>query len=184
MLTLCPMVAVELCLGINYEQRTQLHFIDGNLNTQRYRDEILRPIVLLFICRQHLIFQHYNAWSHVARICTQFLEAENVPVYPWPAYSDMSPIEHIWDSLDRRVRSHVPVPANIHQLRTSIEKEWDNITQATINSLINSMQRRCVVLHEANGGHTKYRLVFMIHASTFFLKVSVTNRCRSVFPVI
>uniref|UniRef100_A0A674EWB2 Ceramide transfer protein n=1 Tax=Salmo trutta TaxID=8032 RepID=A0A674EWB2_SALTR len=35
----------------------------------------------------------------VARICTQFLEAENVPV---PGYSpDMSPIEHVWDALDR-----------------------------------------------------------------------------------
>jgi hypothetical protein len=37
-----------------------------------------------------------------------------------------------------------------------IEEEWDNIPQATINNLINSMQRRCVVLHEANGGHTRY----------------------------
>jgi hypothetical protein len=32
--------------------------------------------------------------------------------------------------------------------------------QATINSLINSMWRRCVVLHETNGGHTRYGLVF------------------------
>ncbi|KAK6293211.1 hypothetical protein J4Q44_G00367120 [Coregonus suidteri] len=31
------------------------------------------------------------------------------------------------------------VPANIQQLRTAIEEEWDNIPQATINSLINSM---------------------------------------------
>ena len=32
--------------------------------------------------------------------------------------------------------------------------------KATINSLINSMQRRCVAPHEANGGHTRYWLVF------------------------
>ena len=38
---------------------------------------------------------------HVEKVSTQFLEAENVPVLPWPAYSpDMSPIEHIWDALD------------------------------------------------------------------------------------
>ena len=123
----------------------------------RYRDEIMRPIVVPFIRRHHLMFQHDNAWPHVARICTQFLEAENVPVLPWPAYSpDMSPIEQVWDALDLRVRQHVPVPANIQQLCTAIEEEWDNIPQATINSLINSMQRRCVVLHEANGGHTRY----------------------------
>ena len=53
------------------------------------------------------------------RICTQFLEAENVPILQWPAYSpDMSPIEHVWDALDRRVRQRVPVPANIQQIRT------------------------------------------------------------------
>ncbi len=141
------MVLAEVC----YRQRTQVHFIDGILNAQRYRDEILRPIVVPFIHDHHLILQHDNAWPHVARICTQFLEAENIPVLAWPAYSpDMSPIEHVWDALDRRIRRHVPVPANIQQLRTA------NISQATINNLINSIRRRCVALCEANGGHTRY----------------------------
>ncbi len=91
--------------GVCYGQRTQVHFIDGILNTQIYGDEILRPIVVPFIHGHHLMLQHDNAWSHVARICTQFLEAENIPVLAWPAYSpDMSPIEHVWDALDRRIR--------------------------------------------------------------------------------
>ncbi len=128
--------------GVCYGQRTQEHFIDGILNAQRYRDEILRPIVVPFIHDNHLMLQHDNARPHVARICTQFLEAENIPVLAWPAYSpDMSPIEHVWDALDRRIRP-VPVPANIQQLRTAIEEEWTYIPQATINNLINSMRRR------------------------------------------
>ena len=87
--------------GISYRQQTQLHFIDGNLNAQRNRDEIQRPIVVSFIRHHHLMFQNDNAWPHVAKICTQFLEAVNVPVLPWPAYSPyMSPIEHVWDALD------------------------------------------------------------------------------------
>ena len=91
--------------GISYGQQIQLHFIDGNLYAQRYRDEILRPIVVPFICRPHLMFEHDNARPHFTMICTQFLEAEHVPVLPWPAYSsDISPpIAHIWDALDRRV---------------------------------------------------------------------------------
>ncbi|ROL55109.1 Transposable element Tcb2 transposase [Anabarilius grahami] len=143
--------------GVCYEQRTQMHFIDGILNAQRYRDEILRPIVVPLIHDHHLMLQHDNARPHVARICTQFLEAENIPVLSWPAYSlDMSPIEHVWDALDRRIRPRVPVPANIRQLRTAIEEEWSNIPQATINNLINSMRRRRVTLCEANGGYTRY----------------------------
>jgi hypothetical protein len=50
----------------------------------------------------------------------------------------MSPIKHVWDAVDC-VQQRVPVPANIQQLYTAIEEEWDNIPQAAINSLINSM---------------------------------------------
>uniref|UniRef100_A0A8D3AXU9 Tc1-like transposase DDE domain-containing protein n=1 Tax=Scophthalmus maximus TaxID=52904 RepID=A0A8D3AXU9_SCOMX len=126
---------VMVWAGVCYGQRTQVHFIDGILNAQRYRDKILRPIVVPFIHDHHLMLQHDNARPHVARICTQFLEAENIPVLAWPAYSlDMSPIEHVWDALDRRIRQRVPGPANIQQLCTA-----------------NSMRRRGVVLCAANG---------------------------------
>ena len=49
----------------------------------------------------------------------------------------MSRVEHVWYALDQRLRQRVPVPAKIQQLCTAIEEEWDNIPQATINSLIN-----------------------------------------------
>jgi hypothetical protein len=52
------------------------------MNEQKYCDKILRPNVVPFIRRHHLMFQHDNARPHVATICTQFLEAENVPVLP------------------------------------------------------------------------------------------------------
>ncbi len=111
---------VMVWAGVCYGQRTQVHFIDGILNSQRYRDEILRPIVVPFIHDHHLMLQHDNARPHVARICTQFLEAENIPVLAWPAYSpDMSHIEHVWDALDRRIRQRVPVPAIAQPLKRS-----------------------------------------------------------------
>ena len=81
-------------------------------------------------CHSATIISCFSMTMHglVAWICTQFLEAENVPVLPWPAYSpDMSSIEHVWDALDWHVWQHVPVPANIQQLCTAIEDEWDNI---------------------------------------------------------
>ena len=46
--------------SISYGQRKQLHFIDSNLNAQRYRDELLRPIVRPIvrckICEIHRIY--------------------------------------------------------------------------------------------------------------------------------
>ncbi len=70
-----PMVAVGLWYGQVYvmdnEHRLVFHFIDGILNAQRYRDEILRPIVVLFIQDHHLMLQHgpmlqgsvHNSWK-------------------------------------------------------------------------------------------------------------------------
>ncbi len=78
---------VMVWAGVCYGQQTQVHFIHGILNAQRYRDDIVRPIVVPFIHDHHLMLQHDNARPHVARICTQFLEAENIPVIAWPAYS-------------------------------------------------------------------------------------------------
>uniref|UniRef100_A0A8C0Y6W6 Tc1-like transposase DDE domain-containing protein n=1 Tax=Cyprinus carpio carpio TaxID=630221 RepID=A0A8C0Y6W6_CYPCA len=129
---------------------------NGTLTAIRYRDEILGPTVRPYTSAvvPGFFLVHDNARPHVQKICTQFLEAKNIPVLEWPAYSpDMSPIEYVWDALDRHIQQCVPVPANIQQLRTAIEEEWTNIPQATINNLINSMRRRCVGLCEANGGH-------------------------------
>ena len=48
-------------------------------------------------------------------------------------------MQHVWDALGQRVQQPFPIPSNIQRLRPAIEEEWDNIPQATINSLINSM---------------------------------------------
>jgi hypothetical protein len=40
-------------------------------------------------------------------------------------------------------------PVNIQQLLTAIEEEWENIPQATVNSLINSIS-------EFDLSHTRY----------------------------
>ncbi|KAL0151743.1 hypothetical protein M9458_052969 [Cirrhinus mrigala] len=135
--------------GIFYGQRTRVHFIDGILNVQRYRAEILRPIVVPFIHDHHLIpmlqGSVHNSWKLNT---SQFLHGQHT--------HRTRHIEHVWNALDRRIRQRVPVPANIQQLRTATEEEWTNTPQATINNLINSMRRRCVALREANGGHTGY----------------------------
>lgn len=148
---------VMVWAGISHGHRTQLHFFDGNLNAARYRDEILRPIVVPYVRRHAVTFQQDNARPHVAAVCRDFLQAENVDVMIWPAYSpDLSPIEHLWDALDRRVRQRLPAPANIGELRLALTEEWQNIPQATIDRLIGSMRRRCVAVQQADGGHTRY----------------------------
>ncbi len=103
--------------GICYGQRTQVHFIDGILNAQRYHDEILRPIVVPFIHDHHLMLQHDNAWPHVARICTQFLETENIPVPGQHTHRTCPPLSMfgmLWISVYDSVQ-FLPISSNFAQ---------------------------------------------------------------------
>jgi transposase len=47
--------------------------------------------------------------------------------------SDLSPIEHLWDEMDRRVRGRRNAPATLGQLRAALLEEWDNIPMRRIN---------------------------------------------------
>ncbi|XDV34691.1 hypothetical protein PO909_004823 [Leuciscus waleckii] len=97
---------VMVWAGVCYGQRTQVHFIDGILNAKRYCDEILRPIVVPFIHDHHLMLHHDYARPHVARICTEFLEAENIPVLAVPV---------LWIGVYDRVFQVLPISSNFAQ---------------------------------------------------------------------
>uniref|UniRef100_A0A8C1DLE8 Tc1-like transposase DDE domain-containing protein n=1 Tax=Cyprinus carpio carpio TaxID=630221 RepID=A0A8C1DLE8_CYPCA len=107
------------------------------------------------------MLQHDNARPHVARICTQFLEAENILVLAWPAYSpDMSPIKHVWDALDRCIQQHLRAldvhPTNLHQLQDAILSIWANISKECFQHLVGSMPRRIKAVLKVKGGQSQY----------------------------
>ena len=80
--------------AINHRFKSQLIVCQGNLTARRYIDQILRPVIVPMFCqRQGLILQHDHARPHVARVTRDFLQASNINVLPWPAYSpDCNPI--------------------------------------------------------------------------------------------
>ncbi len=75
----------------------------------------------------------HNSWKLKT---SQFLHGQQSP--------GMSPIEHVWDALDRRIRQRVPVLANIPQLHTAIEEEWTNMPQSTTWSTLWEDVLHCV----------------------------------------
>ena len=66
----------------------------GNLNAQRYINEVLVPEVIPFLLQNgpSLNFQQDNARPVVARVVNDFFNQNNVDRLPWPALSpDLSP---------------------------------------------------------------------------------------------
>ena len=68
--------------GISHNGKTQLVTVNGTLNAQKNRDDILAPVVLPFMQAGNgvTILQQDNARPHIARATTQFLAANNVNV--------------------------------------------------------------------------------------------------------
>ena len=84
-----------------------------------------------------------------------YLTQKNVNVLPWPAVSpDLSPIEHVWDEMERRLRHMPNQPVMLAEMGLALIRIWNNIPQAFFNNI--SMCRRCQACMNANGGHTRY----------------------------
>ena len=143
--------------GIMGRKKTNLIVVQGNLNAQSYINQILQPEAVPFLQRHGAaILMHDNARPHVARICGQFLNRNNVNVLPWPALSpDVNPIEHIWDYLGRKVRAR----GNVHNLRdleNTLIQEWNNIPKVVIRRYVRSLRGRLAACINSRGGHTRY----------------------------
>ena len=128
--------------GIMGRRKTNLIVVQGNLNAQGYINLILQPEAVPFLQRHGpAILMHDNARPHVARICRQFLNRNNVNVLPWPAVSpDINPIEHTRDYPGRKVRAK----GNVHNLRdleNALIQEWNNIPDVVIRRYVRSIAR-------------------------------------------
>ncbi|GFV47582.1 transposable element Tcb2 transposase [Trichonephila clavipes] len=133
--------------GISIDGRTDLYIIrDGPLTARRYRDEILRPIVVPYAAAigDDFILMDDNSRLHRANLVENSLFEEGIVQIEWPACSpDVNPIEHVWDALGRRVTSRQPPPQTLQELERALLEEWDRIPQFVINSIIDSMPQRC-----------------------------------------
>ena len=151
--------SVMVWVGIMYNYRTALVQIRGNLNAAKYCGDVLTNHVIPYVnAHPNVTFQQDNATSHAARQRRLLLQANNVNVVlDWPTKSPyLNPIEHLWDELDRRIRSRPVQPNNERELWNALVHEWNNIPRVAIRILIDSMRRRCNAVITARGGHIKY----------------------------
>lgn len=150
--------SVMVWAGVSLQNKTNIVFIDGNLNAARYCNEIIQPEVLpLARNNRGLKLLQDGAPSHTARATIDYLRLNNVRLMEIPAKSpDVNIIENVWDELNRRVRRNGRMPVTMAELRAKITQEWANIPQRYITRYVTSMRRRCQAVIRAQGGHTRY----------------------------
>ncbi|GFW55049.1 transposable element Tcb2 transposase [Trichonephila clavipes] len=97
--------------------------IRGTMTAHRYVHDILQPHVLPLMQRlPGAIFQTDNAQPNTARVSQDCFRTVNL--LTWPArFLYLSPIEHIWDHLERRVG----YPMSLNELEAKLQQIWNEI---------------------------------------------------------
>ncbi|GFT98524.1 transposable element Tcb1 transposase [Trichonephila clavipes] len=145
--------------GIILGSRTDLHVQSVTMTGHIYRNVILEQHVRLFrgAMGAEFLFMDEYARPDRANIIDECLKSEDTTRMDWPAYSpDLSPIEHVWDMLGRRIAACQPPPTCLPELLRALLDEWCNIPQDQIDNLILGMTRRCKACIASSGRHTPY----------------------------
>ncbi|UYV62046.1 hypothetical protein LAZ67_1007609 [Cordylochernes scorpioides] len=160
--------------AIAYDSRSPLLRIQGTMTAQRYVDDVLRPVTLHYLQGvPNALYQQDNARPHTARISQQALQ--DVQMLPWPPYSpDLSPIEHVWDIIGRRLHA-LPQPRSEDELWQMVEREWRAIPQDAIRTLIDSPRRVTACIAVRGGIHLDRTLTFKTHLTKLKGKLSSRN---------
>ncbi len=181
------MVWAGLCNG----QRTRVHFIYGILNAQRYRDEIPEAHCCAIHHDHHLMLQHDNARPHVARICTQFLGSWKDPSSCMAHHTHrtchpLSMFGMLWIGVYDSVLEFLTISIATSHSHWRVDQHSSDRNQQPDQLYVKEM----CALHEANGGHTRYWLVFGPPPNTVklhilewpFIVTSLRHTCAIIMP--
>jgi len=135
--------------------------IDGHMNAEGYTeilDNYLLPTIKYYkLDVGQIIFQHDNDPKHTSHAASKWLQDNEIETLDWPPQSpDLSPIEHLWRYLKKKLDEYETEPSGILELWERIEKEWDKIPQDVCIKLIESMPGRIAAVLKARGGYTKF----------------------------
>ena len=99
------------------------------------------------------IFMDNNVPCYQSNSVRDYKASAGIRSLDWPAKSpDLNPIEHVWAIMKRRIRRQIRPGDDMNQLESLVRREWDQLDQQVIRSLVDSMPSwvRKVIEHEGD----------------------------------
>ncbi|GBM44005.1 hypothetical protein AVEN_218153-1 [Araneus ventricosus] len=76
---------------------------------------------------------------------------------PWPVRSpDLSPIEHVWDIIGRKIQRHPQPALTVPLLTDQVKQAWNSIPKTDIRHLYDTMHARLHDCIQNSGSYTGY----------------------------
>ena len=136
----------------------RLYKIPGIMDSKMYKQILIHQLIPstneLFKDKSW-VFQQDNDPKHTANNVKNDLKNKKLVVLSWPAQSpDLNPIENLWSILDHGIKTRAP--KNEEELFQILQNQWKNISGELLQSLVESMPRRCKAVIKSHGFATKY----------------------------
>lgn len=143
-----------VCGAFTWHGLGPLVLVNTSLTANRFvalLDDHLQPIMDFMM---QGVFQTDRASCHRAQSwfgkhCEQFRRM----VWP-PRLLDMNPIEHLWDEVERSIRTQDPAPTNSRELWAAIQTIWLSTSPEVFRPLVESMPHRGTALPSTRRGPT------------------------------
>ena len=135
-----------------------LYRVEGTLRKEQYVaivEDHFYPSAMELFPNTECIFQEDNDPKHTAHIVREWWADQGLHRMDWPSQSpDLNPIENLWSILDSKLKSRKP--NNKTELFQVLSDGWKALDPFLLNSLVESMPRRCQAVINAKGYATKY----------------------------
>ncbi|GBM77954.1 Transposable element Tcb1 transposase [Araneus ventricosus] len=134
-----------------------LRWIQGIMDKFQYEDSLentMHPYARNSLGRG-FIFQQDNDPKHRSKHIQNWLSRRHVTLLDWPSqYPDLNIIEGVWAELERRLVGRNA--RNADEKFSQLEEEWKKIPFPFIQTLLDSIPRRCQAVIDAKVFATKY----------------------------
>lgn len=134
-----------------------IYRVSDKMDQFQYR-EILQNVMLPHAHRifpQNWQLVHDNDPKHTAKTVKKWLSDNGVEVLAWPAQSpDLNITENLWFQVDKRLAGQKFRTPDL--LFEAVKAAWESLPKQSLETLVESMPRRCKAVIDARGYSTKY----------------------------